>query len=362
MLFTTNGTALAGTYGVGAGDATARSIGGQILEAGRYADYNVNHDLYFFRGTPRKRGKRIVGDDGNPIEFRGIGTHAPLQYTNLHTLEMMRSLRAYGVNLIRISVYLEDYTFLHSDGQKAYGYLNKPDETKAEIERIVNYCGQLGMYVLLDWHIYSWGAGYGTGIFHQTEAEEFFSYFCQLYQDCPYVMYEVANEPHHTTSAETAPYVKDMYDLIRSYIPDAIVVTGTCKDDVQTWYAALLDAGADDIFISPHAYGYGISASRYAAWWDAGIPLFNSEWGNSEGSGDGKREDAGATELMKYYHAEKIPQSVWKLTDQAMTTAVLKNLGTINSSTYAEGFDAADLSPAGTLYFTWFRYYGLGGN
>ena len=342
--------------------STIYDIGGNPLNAGDYETYNINRDLYFFRGKPAKQGKYLVGDDGKQLEIRGVGTHGLLQYANLHTLEAFRSLRSFGVNCIRLSVYLENYSFLNSDGILAYGYLSKPTETKAEIERIVNYCEQLGMYVLLDWHIYSWGAGYGTGIFHQTEATEFFTYFCNLYKDKPFVMYEIANEPNHTTTAETLPYITAMHTLIHSIVDDPIIIMGVCSDGMDVLHDTLSDNGMDDIFLSAHCYGESIDVERYRTWWDKDYPLFNSEWGNSQGSGDGDRVDDRATALLKYYHQKKIPNSIWKFTDQKMTTALLKNRGSINDSYYSNGFTEADLSPNGTLYFTWWKYFATNGH
>lgn len=362
MIFCTNGIALSSGYAVNGVSTTVCSVDGTPTDAGLYSLYNVNKDLYFFRGSPEKSDKHIVGNDGKPIELRGIGTHAPLQYSNLHSYEMFESLQRMGINLIRISVYLEDYSFLNSDSIKAYGYLSKPEETKKEIEKIVNYCEQLGMYVLIDWHVYSWGAGSGTGIFHQDEATEFFTYFCNLYKDKSFVMWEIANEPHHQTIEEYLPFIKTMHALIHGIIDNPIVITGTCKDDTLTLWQTLKDNGMEDIFISPHAYGTSIDVDRYKSLWDADFPLFNTEWGNAQSSGDGDREDARATALMKYYHNEKIPQSVWKLTDQNMTTAVLKNQGSINSEYYINGFVESDLSPAGMLYFTWFKYFATKGH
>lgn len=343
-------------------ESAAYDLSGNALSAGDHEAFNANRDLYFFRGKPTKSEKYLVGEDGKQLEIRGVGTHGLLQYSNLHSLEAIRSLRAFGVNCIRISVYLEDYTFLNSDGIKAYGYLSKPTESKAEIEKIVGYCEQLGMYVILDWHIYSWGAGSGTGIFHQTEATEFFTYFCNLYKDKPFVMYEIANEPNHTTTAETLPYITAMHTLIHSIVDDPIIVMGKCSDSMEVLHDTLAANGMGDIFLSCHAYSTSVDVDRYKEWWDKGYPLFNTEWGNSQSSGDGDRVDGRTTALLKYYHREKIPNSIWKFTDQVMTTALLKNRGSINSPYYSNGFMEADLSPNGTLNFTWWKYFATTGH
>jgi len=356
MIFSKN-EAIEKAYNKDSNLTSVFDINGVSIASDRWEEYNINKDLYFFCGVPTKNGKYLVGDNGEQIKIRGIGTHALLQYKNLHTLEAFKSLRRLGINAIRICVYLEDYTFMHSDNEKAWGYINKPDETKVEIEKIVDYCEQLGLYVILDWHVYSWGAGSGTGIFHQEEATEFFTYFCTKYKDKPFVMYEIANEPHHQTIEEYLPYITALHTLIHSIVNNPIIIIGTCSEDNTILWNTLKDNNMDDIFISPHAYGGSISVDRYKVLWDVGFPLFNTEWGNAQASGDGAREDSRTIALMKYYHEQNIPQSVWKFTDQSMTCAVLKNTGNINAEKYANGFDEKDLSAEGTVYFTWFKYF-----
>ena len=313
--------------------------------------------LYFDHGKLHKDGLFLYDEHNKKMEIRGIGTHAIMQYTNLHTLEAFSSLYDFGINCIRISLYLENYNFLKSDGLAHKGYIGNEAVQDEEIQRIVNLCEQLGLYVILDWHVYSWGAGSGTGIFHQSEAEAFFNKYCNMYKDKPFVMYEIANEPHHQTISEYVPFIKAIRTIIKSYIADPVMITGVCKESTTDLWAALINEGIDDIFISSHAYGHDIDPQKYQTLLDAGIPMFNTEWGNAQATGDGEREDARATVLMKYYHKEKIPHCVWKLTDQDMTCAVLKNTGTINSEKYASGFSESDLSAEGKLYFTWFKYF-----
>ena len=359
MLYNANGQAVTIT-----GDAY--DANGRLLnqESSMVPLYNTNKDLYFFQGPLHKSGQYLCKADGERASIRGIGTHALLQYSNLHTIDCFRSLRNLGFNLIRISVYLEDYYFTQSNNQLAYGYISKPDETKAEIEKIVNYCEQLGLYVLIDWHVYSWGSASGrtgTGVFHQTEAEAFFRYYTSLYANKPFVMWELANEPHHQTLEEYTPYLQTIRAIIKSNISNPVMVTGTCSVADTALWDEMVSEGMSDIFMSPHAYGADINSARYKTLIEYGIPIFNTEWGNCDGHGGTSRFDDGSTELIQYYEKNHIPNSIWKYTDQTYVCSLLKNVGVINNTVYSTGFDESDLTVGGLLHATWSKYYARGG-
>lgn len=325
-------------------------------------DDRISRGLFWNHGKLTKSGKYLIDANNKQMEIRGIGTHFILQYSNLHTLDCINALRSYGVNCLRISVYLEDYTPKSSDNQPAYGYLSHPQETKTAIKELVDICTELGMYVLLDWHVYADGAARqgitGTAMLHRTEAEDFFEYFSNRYKKLPNIMYEIANEPYYTlTAAQCLPYIRSIRSIIRANDPNAVIVMNNASDGIPVLYNTLSNDGITDIFVSTHQYGQNV-VSQYQEWWNTyNYPLFNTEWGNSSPSGDGAGNDAYAEALLDWYHASGIPHAFWKFTDQTMTTSVLNNLGTINSETYADGFGDSDLSHNGTLFLQTFKRY-----
>lgn len=322
-------------------------------------------------GKLHKNGKYIVDANEVPVELRGYGLHGLLQYNNLHGRKPLECLRNYGVNMIRISVYLEDYIFNDSDGEIAYGYLSHPDETKAEIERIIKNCIDLGLYILLDWHVFSYQTGIvnhaaytGTDVLHETEAVEFFTYFTQKYGDCPNMLWEIANEPHNLTPAQLAPFVQTIRDIIVANVSDPVMVCGnTGYGDTAAICQQLYDELADnyditDVFISPHAYppetGF-LNAMK--AMHNADFPVFSTEWGNSSSSGSGGSDDTKTNAFLDYMHEVGLPQAAWKFTDQTYLCSVLKNQGIINSEKWLDGFGPTDISQNGTVVLNrWASY------
>lgn len=348
-IYDINKTIIPNAFDLGGGLSFAYDIYGNRVD-----DAEISRDLFWNHGKLKKNGKYLVDEYNHQIEIRGVGTHHLLQYSNLHTLRCLTSLRNFGVNCLRVCVYLEDYTFAASFDQLAYGYLSHPQETKEAIESIVDICTSLGMYVLLDWHVYAHGAAQqgitGTAMLHQIEAEEFFEYFSEKYKDSKNLMYEIANEPYLTlTAAQCLPFVQSIRSIIRSNDPDAVIVMNRASDGLPSMYNVLRNAGITDVFVSHHQYGENI-ASTYNEWWTTNnYPLFNTEWGNSGVSGDGYGNPEYARAVLEFYHLNAVPHAVWKFTDQTMTTSLLKNIGFMNNVKYANGFNDSDLSANGIL-------------
>lgn len=327
--------------------------GGEIDIGGTPKVYTDTVDV---QGKLIKSGQFIVSSvTGQRVELRGIGTHALLQYQNLHTRACYRCLKERGVNMVRITVYLQDLPFQSSDGLTANGYINHKEETIAEIEKIIEHCIALNMYVLLDWHVYGWRDTAQTYLY-QTDAEEFFTYFAQKYANYPNMLYELANEPYLTTAEDLMQFVGNLRTIINSYVTNPILVMGRGSDGVSAMKTALETAGYTDVFVSEHSYNsYNINTVNLYI--NDGVPLVYSEWGNSSSTGDGTGDTEAAKLWMNRLHELKIMESVWKFTDQTMTTSMLKNLGNINSIKYSKGFTDEDLTLNGILYLSKFSEY-----
>ena len=323
-------------------------------------DWLLNKDNCKYRGKLQKSGVDLVDKNGEKFEIRGVGTHHLLQYSNLHTKACLESLKYFGVNCIRLSVYLEDYNFASSDDELAYGYISKPEEHKTHMDNIIADCIDLGLYVIIDWHV----LGYGTNgqkpvaseSLHEIEGKEFFTYFANKYANCDNIMYEIANEPYTLSSTQCLNFVKNVRNIIKNKVNNPIMIMNNGNDGVSGMYNTLKNEGITDIFISAHHYGSNPS-STYQTYIDSGIPMFISEWGNSSSSGDGAGNDTNATNFLEWCHNKKVPHCIWKYTDQTMTTSLLKNLGSINNSHYVNGFKEDDLSDNGKLNFNKFKEY-----
>lgn len=337
-----------------------------LMQLGEYSNY-IDRDSFFSRGKIIKNNLQIVDKNGVSIELRGIGTHIILAYTNMHTIEMFKSLKCFGINCIRISVYLEDrYDSSPASGGNSklwQGYINSKEEQDAEIEKIVNYCTELGMYVILDWHVMSGGNGGGVNDLHETEAIEFFQKYSLKYSTYGNVLYEFANEPFQTEYSDLAHYVNNVRNVVVENVDNPVMFCGVGKGGgVVETYNALNQLGINDVFVSLHSYGTNISTA-FETYRKQGIPVCSTEYGI--GSESGETTDAMAEMFvtnMEYMHENAVPSIVWKLTDQEKTSnwGVFKlRDDTPNNGYYSYGgiIDSVDLSDKGKVIFKNFRKY-----
>lgn len=345
MIYDFNGNSASGFTFNGSSISEVYDYNGNEIEAG--GETREYRDTVDIQGKLIKSGQYIVSTaTGDQVSLRGVGTHSLLEYTNLHTRACFRCLKERGVNMVRITVYLQDFAFSASDGHTAENYINHKAATIAEIEKIIEHCIALDLYVLLDWHVYFVKASADTYLY-QTDAEEFFTYFAQKYANCPNMLWEIANEPYITDAANLMDFVGSVRSIIKTYVTDPVLVMGRGQDGVPAMYNALTAAGYTDVFVSEHYYGWYPSLSGYIR---QGIPIVISEWGNSSSSGDGGGNAEAAAEWMEELHAGGIMQSVWKFTDQTMSTSMLINTRHINAPKYAIGFNDSDLTENGALY------------
>lgn len=357
MIYDYDGGSLTSAFNYdGSSIQSAFDYDGDTIDTGGIT--RVYRDTVDVQGKLVKSGQYIVSSvTGDRVELRGVGTHELLTYQNLHTKACYRCLKERGVNMVRITVYLQDFVSTNLGNIPVENYINHKEATLAEIEKIIKHCIDLNLYVLLDWHVYGWRDSVETYLY-PTDAAEFFTYFAQKYANCPNLLYELANEPYLNTASELMSFIGDMRGIIKTYVTDPILVTGRGKDGVSAMHSALANAGYTDVFVSQHIYG-GYNINTTATLINSGVPLVFSEWGNSTSTGDGAGDAEAAAVWMDDLHSRSIMQSVWKFTDQTMTTSILKNRGAVNDIRYSSGFTDADLSDNGTLYlgkFTEFAF------
>ena len=86
------------------------------------------------------------------------------------------------------------------------GYLSGGDKAalKQIIDNGVNYATQLGMYVIIDWHVLNYAPSR-----HTQEACDFFAEMASKYSGHDNVIYEICNEPVGADwNADIKPYAE----------------------------------------------------------------------------------------------------------------------------------------------------------
>lgn len=314
-------------------------------------DYVLNHNCYSYRGKITKQGNKIVDKDGNQMILQGIGTHSISEYNSLYTTESIKTLKYYGINMIRISVYLTDFYPAQSEGRMCKGWLNYSEELKPIIENLIDKATNEGMYILLDFHTYHAKDG-GDVTQYQPQQEDFFRYYSEKYASNNNILYELHNEPYQNTTTELLASITSCCNIIRGNNADAIIVTGNGSDGVLNAHKILNITNNLNVFVAPHLYTGEQSPNEIKNCIENNADIFVSEWGNSSLSGNDIPNDARAYEVFKLLNDNKISNSLWKWTYQDMDTSVLVHDEYAEKYAYKHGgYTDGMLSHNGRLYF-----------
>ena len=296
--------------------------------------------------TPVKRngrlsvkGTRLVNSQGKTVVLKGVSTHGinwfP-QYVNKAAFKTLRD--NWGVNCIRLAMYTEEYNGYCSGGNQA--------ELRKLINNGVKYATELGMYVIIDWHILS----DGNPVKNKKQAISFFKYMAKKYKNQNNIFYEICNEPNGGTSWNTIKsYASSVTKTIRKYDKKNIILVGT-----PTW-SQDVDVAADspikgysNIMYTFHFYAatHGDSyRQKVQAAIQKGLPVLVSEFGISESSGNGRIDKNEANKWMQFLKKNKISYVCWSLCNKNESCSLLKS-----SCSRTGNFKKSDLSQAGLWY------------
>ena len=285
------------------------------------------------------KGTRLVNSQGKTVVLKGVSTHGinwfP-QYVNKAAFKTLRD--NWGVNCIRLAMYTEEYNGYCSGGNQA--------ELRKLINNGMKYATELGMYVIIDWHILS----DGNPAKNKKQAMSFFKYMAKKYKNQNNIFYEICNEPNGGTSWNTIKsYASSVIKTIRKYDKKNIILVGT-----PTW-SQDVDVAADspikgysNIMYTFHFYAatHGDSyRQKVQAAIQKGLPVFVSEFGISESSGNGRIDKNEANKWMQFLKKNKISYVCWSLCNKNESCSLLKS-----SCSRTGNFKKSDLSQAGLWY------------
>ena len=314
-------------------------------------DYVLCHNDFKYNGKLVKSGAKILNSAGVEFMLQGIGTHSLTEYNPLYSYDSVKTLKYYGINLIRVSVYLSNFYPEKSNHRLCKGWLEYSDEIKPIIEKLIDNATRNNMYVLLDWHSYHSIDG-GDVTQYTSQQEAFFEYYASKYASYNNVLYELHNEPYRNTATELLPSIISCASIIRGYNQDAIIVCGHGSDGVAEANRVWNTLNNLDIFISPHLYTGEQNTNSISEFISNNLPIFVSEWGNSSLSGDDIPNYSMAYNMFNLMFQNKVSNALWKWTYQNMDTAVLTyNESAIKYAYPYGGYVDGLLSSNGKFYF-----------
>lgn len=292
----------------------------------------------------RVEGRHLVDEDGNTVQLRGISTHGLAWYPEYVNEDCFTQLHEeFGVNAIRLAMYTAE------NG----GYCNGGSQTnlKEVIDEGVRYATANQMYVIIDWHILQ----DQNPNLHMEDAEEFFSEMAVKYADHTNVLYEICNEPNgETTWEDIKAYAYQITGIIRHFDKDAIIIVGT-----PHWSQNVEDAvespisGYENIMYAMHFYAATHKQelrNRLKNAVESGLPVFVTEFGISEASGDGGIDSVQAEEWLNLLDQKAVSYIAWNLSNKAEASALLKS-----SCDTTAHFNIDDLSESGKWIMGWYK-------
>eukprot|EP01060_Flectonema_neradi_P041724 TRINITY_DN99_c0_g1_i13.p1 TRINITY_DN99_c0_g1~~TRINITY_DN99_c0_g1_i13.p1 ORF type:complete len:1453 (+),score=369.44 TRINITY_DN99_c0_g1_i13:47-4405(+) len=225
-------------------------------------------------GLGGSSGLQLVDESGSAVQLIGISSHGLHWFPNCYTKESITFLvENWGINVFRASMYV-------GEG----GYATNPN-VKNKVKEIVQWCKELGIYVIIDWHMLTPG---NPNDATYSGAADFWNEMATLYKDEKHVLYEVANEPNGVSWSEVKQYLDNMIDVIRAVDSETIIICGT-----PTWSqdidqpAAIPVARPYHVMYTFHFYaGSHISLLGRVEQYASQIPIFVTEWGTTQATGD----------------------------------------------------------------------------
>ncbi len=287
-------------------------------------------------GALSVEGTQLVDEEGNPVQLKGISTHGLAWYPQYVSEACFRQIKEeWGMDVVRLAMYTAESGGYCTDGNQ--------DALKALVREGVEYATDCGLYVIIDWHILS----DGNPNAHLEEAEAFFREMSAEYADYDNIIYEICNEPNGGVSwAEIKSYAEQVIAAIREKDEDGIILVGTPNWSQQVDQAAADPiTGYGNIMYTLHFYAATHKDSLRGAMVQAvadGLPVFVSEYGICDASGNGGIDAAQAAEWVRVMDDCGISYVAWNLSDKAETSAILRN-GCGKDS----GFAWEDLSDSG---------------
>ena len=275
------------------------------IEKNNYVSYN---------GYLKVDGVNLKNQYDETIVLKGISSHGLQWYKDYVSYDVLKELKdSWNINVFRIAMYTNEG-----------GYISDRS-IKNKVIEIVNDAIELDMYVIIDWHILS----DNNPNQYLEEAKEFFIEMSTLYKNVPNVIYEICNEPNGnvTWDNDIKPYAENIIGEIRKNSDKSIIIVGTPNYSQDVDIVSKNPIDEDNIMYALHFY-----AGTHQEWLrdkmnialSNNLPIFVSEWGTSDASGNGGFFEESSREWLYFLDKNNISWVNWSLCDKNESSALLK--------------------------------------
>ena len=263
------------------------------------------------------KGTKMYNASGKVTQLKGLSSHGIQWYDNCYTKASLQSLRDdWKSDLFRITVYVNEN-----------GYNTDTAKFIKRIDEIVGWCEELGLYVMVDWHILTPGDPLDPTY---SKSKAFFSYMAKKHGNKPNIMYEICNEPNPNVEnggpswARIKSYAEPMIAEIRKYSKN-IVIVGTPQWNQKPGDVVGNEIKAENVMYSFHFYAASHSNLKVNLTSVCNkIPMFVTEWGiGSAQELQNVVDTVEAYDWLNIFKRNKITWSCWSYSDKGNTASVL---------------------------------------
>ena len=297
-------------------------------------------------GALKVSGTHLVSRRTNEnVVLRGVSTHGinwdvGYPYISKKAFQTLRD--DYSVNAVRLAMYTTEYYGYCDKGSASESQSQVQKTLQARIDTGVKAATDLGMYVIIDWHILN----DQNPNKYKKQAKAFFKDMSEKYAQQDNVLYEICNEPNGGTSwSDITKYAKEIIPVIRKNDPDAIIIVGTPTWSQDVDQAAADPIKGDNIMYALHFYAATHKTdlrNKMTAAINKGLPVFVTEYGICDASGNGAIDKKEADRWIQTMDEYGVSYIAWNLSNKQESSSIIKS-----SCPKVSGFKKSELSDEG---------------
>lgn len=287
---------------------------------------------------------QLVDKSGKGYQLRGMSTHGLTWFPEFVNESAFKTLRDdWNTNVVRLAMYVDEW----GNGQC---YMGNKSGSLELLEKGVDICIKLDMYVIIDWHVLN----PGDPSKYTNEAKSFFETVSKRYAKYPNVIYEICNEPNGgaSWSGNIKPYAEKIIPVIRKNAPNSVIIVGT-----PTWSQEIDKPLSDPLSYKNVMYAFHFYAATHAGLRSnvencvaQGLPVFVSEFGTCDASGGGANDFNETQKWLSYFDKQGISYCNWSICNKDETCSVLRP-GTSANGNWSE----SDLTENGKWMRNWLK-------
>lgn len=258
------------------------------------------------------QGSALVNAAGDTVVLTGpsLGWHG--SHGRFYTPQTIETFKKdWGANITRAAIGAHtsgDVTRCY-DADSAYAVNSAMTAIDAAIDN--------DMYIICDWHSHN-----NT----KDNAIKFFDVISSKYGDDPHIIYEIWNEPLQIGWQEVKDYAAEVIPVIRRNAPNSVIIVGTPSWDQEVDKAAADPLDEKNVVYALHFYAathkdYLRERAQQAI--DSGLPIFISECGSMEASGDDQVDLESWNAWVDFADRNKLSMLMWSVSDKVETCSML---------------------------------------